>query len=231
MYHIGLLAFPAMTQLDLTGPLQVFASLPGAKTHVIWKTLDPIQTHGGLRLIPDTTLADCPQLDVVCVPGGAGVLDLMEDPEVLAFLRTQAETARFVGSICTGSLVLAAAGLLQGRKATTHWAWTDLLVPLGAIPTPGRVVRDGKFMTGGGVTAGIDFALTMVAELVGNDVAESIQLGIEYAPAPPFDSGSPDTARPDILTAVRERMTSTRIQREAVVAKVAAGITPQPRPS
>jgi cyclohexyl-isocyanide hydratase len=161
---------------------------------------------------------------VICVPGGAGVLDLMDDPEVLSFLRMQAEQARFVGSICTGALVLGAAGLLRGRQATTHWAWTDLLVPLGAIPTKGRVVRDGKFMTGGGVTAGIDFALTMVAELAGRDVAESIQLGIEYAPAPPFDSGSPDTARPEILAAVREKMAGVRVQREARVAKVAAAM-------
>jgi cyclohexyl-isocyanide hydratase len=220
-YHIGLLAFPAMTQLDLTGPLQVFASLPGAKTHVLGKTLDPIKTHGGLTLVPDTTLADCPKLDVICVPGGAGVLDLMDDEVVLSFLRTRAAEATFVGSICTGSLVLGAAGLLRGKKATTHWAWMDLLEPLGAIPTKGRVVRDGKFMTGGGVTAGIDFALTMVAEIAGRDVAESIQLGIEYAPAPPFDSGHPDTARPEILAAVRARMAGLRVQREARVAKVA----------
>jgi cyclohexyl-isocyanide hydratase len=223
-YRIGLLAFPRMTQLDLTGPLQVFASLPGAETHVLGKTLDPIRTQGGLTLLPDTTLADCPKLDVICVPGGTGVLDLMDDEVVLSFLRTQAAEAKFVGSICTGSLVLGAAGLLRGRKATTHWAWTDLLVPLGAIPTKGRVVRDGKFMTGGGVTAGIDFALTMVAEIAGRDVAESIQLGIEYAPAPPFDSGTPDTARPEILAAVRTRMASTRVQREARVAKVAAAM-------
>lgn len=223
-YRIGLLAFPAMTQLDLTGPLQVFASLPGADVRVLWKTLDPIQTHGGLRLIPDTTLADCPRLDVICVPGGAGVLALMDDPDILSFLRDRAEQATFVGSICTGALVLGAAGLLRGRKATTHWAWTDLLVPLGAIPTAGRVVRDGKFMTGGGVTAGIDFALTMVAELAGRDVAESIQLGIEYAPAPPFNAGTPDTARPQILAAVRERMSGTRAERETIVAKVAAAL-------
>jgi cyclohexyl-isocyanide hydratase len=223
-YRIGLLAFPAMTQLDLTGPLQVFASLPGAETHVLWKTLDPIKTQGGLTLVPDTTLADCPKLDVICVPGGTGVLDLMDDPQVLSFLRTQAAEATFVGSICTGSLVLGAAGLLRGKKATTHWAWTDLLIPLGAIPTQGRVVRDGKFMTGGGVTAGIDFALTMVSEIAGRDAAESIQLGIEYAPAPPFDSGSPDTARPEILAAVRTRMMNTRIEREARVAKIAAAM-------
>lgn len=223
-YRIGLLAFPAMTQLDLTGPLQVFSALPNVEVHVLWKTLAPLKAHGGLTLVPDTTLADCPKLDVICVPGGSGVLDLMDDPEVLSFLRSRAAEATFVGSICTGSLVLGAAGLLRGKKATTHWAWTDLLAPLGAIPTKGRVVRDGKFMTGGGVTAGIDFALTMVAELAGQDVAESIQLGIEYAPAPPFDSGSPDTARPETLAAVRARMTATRVEREARVAKVAAAL-------
>jgi cyclohexyl-isocyanide hydratase len=221
-YRIGLLAFPAMTQLDLTGPLQVFSGLPGAEVHVLWKTPDPIKTHGGLTLLPDTMLADCPKLDVICVPGGAGAMDLMDDPEVLAFLRIRADEARFVGSVCTGSLVLGAAGLLRGKKATTHWAWIDLLVPFGAIPTKGRVVRDGKFMTGGGVTAGIDFALTMVAEIAGRDVAEGIQLGIEYAPAPPFDAGSPDTARPELVAAARARMTGLRVQREARVAEAAA---------
>jgi cyclohexyl-isocyanide hydratase len=224
-YRIGLLAFPAMTQLDLTGPLQVFSTLPGAEVRVLWKTLDPIKTHGGLTLVPDTTLAECPSLDVICVPGGAGVIDLMEDKEVLSFLRTQAEGARFVGSICTGSLVLGAAGLLRGRKATTHWAWTDLLVPLGAVPTKGRVVRDGKFFTGGGVTAGIDFALTMVAEIAGQEAAEAIQLGIEYAPAPPFDAGSPDTARPELVASVRARMTASRAERESRVAIVAAALS------
>jgi cyclohexyl-isocyanide hydratase len=223
-YRIGLLAFPAMTQLDLTGPLQVFAGMQGADVRVIWKTLDPIQAHGGLRLVPDTTLDDCPVLDVICVPGGTGVVDLMDDAVVLGFLRDRAEAARFVGSICTGALVLGAAGLLRGRKATTHWAWTDLLVPLGAIPTPGRVVRDGKFFTGGGVTAGIDFALTMVAELAGQDVAEGIQLGIEYAPAPPFDAGSPATARPEVVAAVRARMDANRADREVRVAKAAAAM-------
>ncbi len=225
---IGLLAFPNMTQLDLTGPLQVFTSLqavlPQAGVRVLWKTLDPVVASGGLRLLPDTTLADCPRLDVLCLPGGAGVLDLMDDPAVLAFLRTRAEEATFVGSICTGALVLGAAGLLRGRRATTHWAWTDLLAPFGAIATPGRVVRDGKFLTGGGVTAGIDFALTMVAELAGRDVAQAVQLGIEYAPAPPFDAGSPDTAPPAVVAAVRARMEGTRVQRQVRVAKAAAAL-------
>jgi len=220
-FRIGLLAFPAMTQLDLTGPLQVFSGLPGADVRVIWKTIEPIQTHGGLLLLPDTTMAECPRLDVICVPGGAGVLDLMDDPEVLEFLRARAREARFTSSICTGALVLGAAGLLIGKKATTHWAWTDLLVLFGAIPTPGRVVRDGTIFSGGGVTAGIDFALTMVAELAGQDAAETIQLGLEYAPAPPFAAGHPDTARPELVAAARSRMEAVRVQREARV-KVAA---------
>ena len=222
MVRIGLLAFPDMTQLDLTGPLQVLSAMPGAEVRVIWKTLEPIQTHGGLRLVPDTVMADCPRLDVIIVPGGAGVAALMLDPDVLAFLRTQAETARFVGSVCTGALVLGAAGLLRGKQATTHWAWTDLLVPFGAVPTAGRVVRDGNTFTGGGVTAGIDFALTMVAEIAGRGTAETIQLGIEYAPAPPFDSGHPDTARPDLVAAARTAQAATRVKREAVVAEAAA---------
>jgi cyclohexyl-isocyanide hydratase len=219
---IGLLAFPAMTQLDLTGPLQVFASLPDADVRVLWKTLDPIRTQGGLRLLPDTTMADCPHLDVICVPGGPGIVDLMDDEAVLSFLRTRAEEVRFIGSVCTGALVLGAAGLLRGKRATTHWRWTDLLAPLGAIPAPGRVVRDGKLFSGGGVTAGIDFALTIVAELAGREAAESIQLGIEYAPAPPFDAGHPDTARPELVAAARSRMEAVRIEREARVKAAAA---------
>jgi cyclohexyl-isocyanide hydratase len=141
---------------------------------------------------------------------------------VLAFLQQQAATARYVGSICTGALVLGAAGLLKGRKATTHWAWLDLLAPLGAIPQTDRVVRDGNVFTGGGVTAGIDFALTMVAELAGRDAAEAIQLGIEYAPAPPFDSGRPDRARPEVLAAVQQRMAAMRADRDGVVSRVRA---------
>jgi cyclohexyl-isocyanide hydratase len=222
--RIGLLAFPGLTQLDLSGPAQVFASLPGAEVMVIWKTLDPIKADGGLTIVPDVTMAECPKLDVICVPGGFGVQALMEDLEVLSFLRMQAEQATYVGSICTGALVLAAAGLLRGRKATTHWGWTDLLLPFGATPTAGRVVRDGKYFTGGGVTAGIDFALTMVAEIAGQEVAERIQLGIEYAPAPPFNAGSPETAPPAVLAAARARMVATREAREAVTARAAAAL-------
>jgi len=165
--RIGLLVFPAMTQLDMTGPYEVFANLPGATVHLLWKTLEPVAAATGFRITPDTTLDACLPLDVICVPGGPGVAALMEDDRVLNFLRAQAETARFVTSVCTGALVLGAAGLLRGKRATTHWASRDFLAPLGAIPAEGRVVRDGNLVTGGGVTAGIDFALTLVAELAG----------------------------------------------------------------
>ena len=178
-----------MTQLDLTGPFEVFTRLPDAQVLLLWKTLEPVEADTGLRLLPYATLRDCPPLDVVCVPGGPGVNALMEDAEVLAWLRQQADQARYVSSVCTGSLVLGAAGLLRGKRATSHWGARDLLAAFGATPTAGRVVRDGNLFTGGGVTAGIDFALTMVAELAGPQVAQAIQLQIEYAPAPPFDCG------------------------------------------
>ncbi len=219
--RIGLLLFPRMTQLDLTGPFEVFAKWPDAEVLLLWKRLEPVEAETGLRLLPYATLDDCQQLDVLCVPGGPGVAALMEDDEVLAFLRRQARAARFVTSVCTGALVLGAAGLLRGRRATTHWASHDLLAALGAIPTQGRVVRDGNLFTGGGVTAGIDFALTVVAELAGPAVAQAIQLQIEYAPAPPFDAGTPDNAPPEVLEAVRTRGAPMRAVREALVARVA----------
>jgi cyclohexyl-isocyanide hydratase len=217
---IGMLVFPQMTQLDLTGPYEVFANLPGASVRLLWKTLEPVAAATGFRLMPDTTLADCPQLDVICVPGGPGIAALMEDEAVLSFLRRQAATARYVTSVCTGALVLGAAGLLRGKRATTHWASLAFLAPLGAIPTEGRVVRDGNLFTGGGVTAGIDFALSLVAELAGPTVAQSIQLGIEYAPAPPFNAGTPETAPPDVLAAARTRASGQRAVRQELVARV-----------
>jgi cyclohexyl-isocyanide hydratase len=220
--HIGLLLFPRLTQLDLTGPFEVFANTPGATVHLLWKTKDPIQAITGMRIVPDTTLAECPQLDVICVPGGSGVAAVMEDPEVLDFLRRQAAGARYVTSVCTGALVLGAAGLLRGKRATTHWASHDFLATLGAIPTHGRVVRDGNVFTGGGVTAGIDFALTLVAEMCGPDVAQAIQLQIEYAPEPPFDAGSPDTAPAGVLAMARNRGAGMRAEREVLMNRVAA---------
>jgi len=219
---IGLLLFPRMTQLDLTGPFEVFTKLPDARVLLLWKTLQPAEADSGLRLLPSAMLNDHPPLDVICVPGGPGVNPLMEDATVLDWLRVQASHARYVSSVCTGALVLGAAGLLRGKRATSHWAYRDLLAQFGAIPTPGRVVRDGNLFTGGGVTAGIDFALTMAAELASPAIAQAIQLQIEYAPAPPFDAGTPEDAPPDVLGAVRAAGTAMRAEREAIVARAAA---------
>ena len=223
--EIGFLVFPNVQQLDLTGPFEVFASWPQAKVRLVAQSLAPIVSATGLRLFPDSTFEDCPDLEVVCVPGGVGVNALLTDEPTLAFLRCQAATARFVTSVCTGALVLGAAGLLQGKRATTHWASLDLLAAFGAAPVSARVVRDGAVMTGGGVTAGIDFALTLVAELASRDVAEAIQLNLEYAPAPPFAAGTPESARPEILAAVRTRGATTRQARERLVAVAAGRLT------
>jgi cyclohexyl-isocyanide hydratase len=218
---IGLLLFPRLTQLDLTGPFEVFAKMPDATVHLLWKSTEPVTAETGMRILPDTTLAECPKLDVLCVPGGPGVSAMMEDAEVLAFLRDQAGRVRFLTSVCTGALILGAAGLLRGKRATTHWASHDLLAAFGAIPTKGRVVRDGNLITGGGVTAGIDFALTVVAEIAGPAVAQGIQLQIEYAPAPPFNAGSPETAPADVLANTRQRGATMRAAREELVARIA----------
>ncbi len=212
--EIGLLVFPRVQQLDLTGPYEVFASWPEARVHLVGKSRDSVASSTGLTLTPTTTYADCPPLDVICVPGGVGVNALMRDEETLSFIRARAKGARFVTSVCTGALVLGAAGLLRGKRATTHWASLDLLSAFGAIAAKARVVRDGELMTGGGVTAGIDFALTLVAELAGRDAAEAIQLNFEYAPEPPFAAGSPETARPEIVARVRAAGAEVRAQRE-----------------
>jgi cyclohexyl-isocyanide hydratase len=173
---------------------------------MIWKTLDPVRTDSGFSIVPTTTFADCPQLDVICVPGGGGQVALMTDEETLAFLRKQAEGARYVTSVCTGSLVLGAAGLLKGYKSACHWSSREFLPAFGAIPVAERVVRDRNRISGGGVTAGIDFGLTLVAELAGEEVAKSIQLTLEYDPQPPFDSGSPEKAGPERVQRLKERI-------------------------
>lgn len=220
--QIGFLLFPGIQQLDLTGTYDVLGSLPDVALHLLWKDLAPVTSSTGLVFTPTMTYADCPRLDVICVPGGAGVGALMEDPHTLDFLKDQAQTARYVTSVCTGSLVLGAAGLLRGRKATTHWAYHDLLAPLGAIAVQARVVRDGNLFTGGGITAGIDFALTLAAELYSEDVAQRVQLQIEYAPAPPFDAGSPQTAPKHVLEDANQRTAESRRVRAEVVARAAA---------
>ncbi|MGY2373977.1 DJ-1/PfpI family protein [Pseudomonas sp. SDO524_S393] len=220
--QIGFLLFPGIQQLDLTGPYDVMGTLPDVKLHLVWKDLAPVTSSNGLVFTPSVSYADCPRLDVICVPGGAGVGALMEDPQTLDFLKDQAQTARYVTSVCTGALVLGAAGLLRGRKATTHWAYHDLLAPLGAIPVQARVVRDGNLLTGGGITAGIDFALTLASELYSEAAAQLVQLQMEYAPAPPFNAGSPDTAPAHILEEARKRTAESRRVRGEIVARAAA---------
>ena len=220
--QIGILVFPGVQQLDLTGPYEVFASLPSAKVHLIWKDRAPITSATGLALAATLTFGECPALDVLCVPGGGGVNALLQDAEVLAFVRAQAARARYVTSVCTGSLVLGAAGLLQGRRVTTHWFSHDFLPKFGAIPVHGRVVRDGNLITAGGVTAGIDFGLAVVAELLGEAQAQTIQLALEYAPAPPFQAGTPDEAPAAVLAAVKERLAPTRRARAAIIETLTA---------
>jgi cyclohexyl-isocyanide hydratase len=221
--RIGLLLFPQVQQLDLTGPYEVFAMIPGARVALVAAGPDPVASSTGLRLSPTTTYADCPPLDVVCVPGGSGIDALLTDAPTLDFLRARAPGARFVTSVCTGALVLGAAGLLRGKRATTHWAALDLLSAFGAVPVRERVVRDGNLVTGGGVTAGIDFALTLAAEIAGRPLAESLQLKLEYAPAPPFASGDPETAPPEVLALTRARLAGSRRAREAIVAEIGEG--------
>jgi cyclohexyl-isocyanide hydratase len=223
--QIGLLVFPRVTQLDLTGPLQVFSSVPGAKVHLIWKRIEPVASDSALVLTPTITFADCPQLDVICVPGGLGTDDMINDEEMLNFLRSQAREAKYITSVCTGSLVLGAAGLLQGYRAATHWTAMEFLAAFGATPTKTRVCVDRNRVTGGGVTAGIDFALTLVSLLINRQTAEAIQLRLEYNPAPPFNAGSPDTAPPEILTLMKERIAAAQARRGEAIHRAAARLT------
>lgn len=223
--QIGLLVFPKLTQLDLTGPVQVFSSVPGANLHLIWKRIEPVASDCVLTLTPTITFADCPQCDVICVPGGVGSDDMVNDEEVLTFLRRQARGTKYITSVCTGSLVLGAAGLLRGYRAATHWTAREFLAPFGAIPSNERVCVDRNRITGGGVTAGIDFALTLVAHLVDRKTAEAIQLRLEYNPAPPFSAGSPDTAPVDVLAFINERTVPHKIRRGEAVARAAARLT------
>ncbi len=223
-FRSGMLVFPNLTQLDLTGPYEVLGRLPAAETLLLWKNLAPVRSEHGLTILPTATFAECPPLDLVFVPGGPGINPLLEDQEVLAFLRRAAATARFVVSVCTGALVLGAAGLLRGRRAATHWMSRDLLPAFGAEPVAERVVIDGNVFTGGGVTAGIDVALSVAAEIAGRAAAEAIQLAIEYDPAPPFSSGSPETANPAVLRSVLDRAESRQRDRTERVARAAAAL-------
>ena len=218
--RIGMLIFPRLTQLDMTGPYEVLARLPDTKVDLFARTLDPVTTDRGMQILPTVTYESCPPLDIVMVPGGPGQQDLMEDEAALSFLRRQAAGAEYVTSVCTGSLVLAAAGLLKGKRATSHWAAVEYLALMGAIPVREQVVVDGNVVTGAGVTSGIDFALRLAAVLAGEEVARQIQLQIEYEPEPPFDSGSPERAAPETLATVKARLAKLNDERRTIAARV-----------
>ena len=223
--HVVMLAFPRMTQLDLTGPLEVFTVFKELTCHIVWKSLDPITVTGGLRIVPSATLETVPQADILFVPGGPGQSALMLDDEVLDFLRRQAAGAKFVTSVCTGSLLLGAAGLLQGHRATCHWMSHDQLALLGAIPVRERVVIDGNRVTGGGVTSGIDFALTLCAGIFGTERVRRAQLLLEYDPSPPFGGGSPTSADPEDRDAVLALASGLLADRERQTRAAAARLT------
>jgi cyclohexyl-isocyanide hydratase len=202
-FNIGFVIFPDLTQLDFTGPLQVLSRLPQSATHIVAKSEAPVPSDCGLSLVPTHTFVNCPPLDLICVPGGnLGVVEAFSDRETIEFVRRQARTAKYVTSVCTGAFVLGVAGLLKGRRATTHWAFADLLPLVGAAHQNARVVKDGNVITAGGITSGIDFAFSVVAEVAGETTARTIQLGLEYDPTPPFDSGNPDKASAAIKSAV-----------------------------
>lgn len=220
--HIGMLVFPRLTQLDLTGPYEVFARMPEARVHLVSHSLEAVVSDSGLAITPDTDFDACPPLDVLFVPGGPGISGAIESRQTLAFLQQRAPAARYVTSVCTGALVLGAAGLLAGYRATTHWLSMDLLPLAGAIPVSERVVIDRNRITGGGVTAGIDFGLVVAAQLFGADVARAIQLMMEYDPAPPFDSGSPRTASAALVSRISERCQKLQEERRHLLSAAVA---------
>ena len=220
--QIGSLLFEGMDQIDVTGPFEVLSRLPNSTYRIYGKTAAPVRDVKGLRLTPDATLADAPPLDVLHVPGGHGQEALMGDAEVLNWIRQRASGACSIFSVCTGALICGAAGLLKGRRATTHWASFHLLPYFGAIPVNERVVVDGAWVFAAGVTAGIDGALCLAAELRGDEVAQAIQLHMAYAPEPPFDSGTPETAPSAILEQARRSARTITVQREQTARRVAA---------
>lgn len=220
--------YPGVTQLDFTGPYEVFTRAPGARCILASVAGGTVEVDGGMTFAGVRRLEDIESCALLCVPGGFGTVQALEDRNYLAELRRLAASARYVTSVCTGSLLLAAAGLLTGKRAACHWAWRDSLAALGSIPDPARVVRVGTIITGGGVTAGIDMALTVLAEIAGDDYAQAVTLGIEYAPQPPFECGRPELARAEIVAAARKRLDAVRPARDAAVRRAAAALVEQP---
>lgn len=223
LFNVGFVIFPELTQLDFTGPQQVLARLPESAMHIVAKSAAPVPSDSGLSLVPTHTFDNCPRLDLICIPGGnAGVVRAMGDKETIEFVRRQARTAKYVTSVCTGAFILGVAGLLKGRRATTHWAFTELLPLVGATHEKGRVVKDGNVITAGGVTSGIDFGLRVVVEIAGESVAQAIQLGLEYDPDPPFASGHPDRASAAVMTMVSPRYETARANFRAELSRLSA---------
>ena len=222
--RIAMVLFPGLTQLDLTGPFEILARMPGAEISLVSNTLDPVRTDRGLVLTPDATYYDLPDPDILFVPGGPGQLPAMDDAALIAYLRSAGKRARLITSVCTGSLLLAAAGLLTGKKATCHWLAHDQLALLGAVPVHQRVVEDGNVITGAGVSSGIDFGLVVAEHLHGARVAQEIQLQAEYDPAPPHDSGSADKAPTEVVEALRERGAALREKRIAAATRIGVAL-------
>jgi cyclohexyl-isocyanide hydratase len=219
--HVVMLLYPGLTQLDLTGPFEVLTRFRELTIDLVWKTTHPVTDGNGLRLLPTTDFDSCRQADILFVPGGPGQAKLMSDDETLNFLRRQAEGAQYVTSVCTGSLVLAAAGLLRGCRATSHWLSLEQLSYFDVIPVRERVVIDGSRITGAGVTSGIDFALTLAAQLFGEERARGVQLSMEYDPKPPFASGSPDNALRATVERARELAAPFQAQRARIAQEAA----------
>lgn len=215
--QIAFLLFPGLTQLDMTGPAQFLSRMPGAKMDLVWKSLDPVMTDAGFAIVPTSTFSSLPKADILCIPGGVGVSDVMNDETAMAWIRSVGADATWVTSVCTGSLILGAAGLLKGYKATSHWAWHHHLALFGAEPVKARTVFDRNRVTGGGVTAGIDFALALIAAVSGEGLAKTLQLGLEYDPAPPFDTGSPDKAGAEVVAAYTAAVRASFPAREAEI--------------
>ena len=225
--RVVFLVYPNVTQLDLTGPAQVLSRLGNSTVDLVWKTRDPVPTDSGFSLLPTGTMEEATGADILCVPGGFGCVDVMHDDGALDWVRSVGSSAQWVTSVCTGSLILGAAGLLQGYRATSHWAWRDYLSLFGAEPVAERVVFDRNRVTGGGVTAGIDFALALTAKIRGERFAKAIQLGLEYDPHPPFDAGNPGTAGEDLIEAVRDRSNRMAPDREERVRAAAERMAAQ----